>query len=186
MRIFKHPMTLVMLAIFVAMVAIASQWPEEARFMPNVLGIPAIGLCLLQVFLDLRAADNEPGEHRSMSAELQAAEARVSRMTGRTMHFEVAHDADLPEEEIVSEATAERREKAVWLAFAGLLAVVILFGFHIAVPLFLAGFLRFIAKLPWLQAISYAVIASLAMMGVFEYVLKTELHRGLLVEYFVA
>ena len=38
----KSPMTFVMLAIFVVMVGIATTYPEGARFMPFVVGIPAI------------------------------------------------------------------------------------------------------------------------------------------------
>lgn len=47
-------MTGVMLAIFVAMVGIALQYPPDARFMPLVVGVPAIALCLLQLGLDFR------------------------------------------------------------------------------------------------------------------------------------
>ena len=47
-------MTLVMLTIFAVMVFIASGYPANARFMPFVVGIPAIGLCLLQLLLDIR------------------------------------------------------------------------------------------------------------------------------------
>jgi hypothetical protein len=54
-------MTVVMLAIFVTMVGIAFQYPPDARFMPLVVGVPAIALCLLQLGLDLRdSARSEP------------------------------------------------------------------------------------------------------------------------------
>lgn len=49
-------MTLVMLSICVAMVGIAAQYPPDARFMPFIVGIPAIALCLLQLALDFRAS----------------------------------------------------------------------------------------------------------------------------------
>ncbi len=42
----KIAMNLVMLAIFVVMVGIALQYPPQARFMPLVIGLPAIALCL--------------------------------------------------------------------------------------------------------------------------------------------
>jgi len=54
--------TLVMLAILVAMVGMAARYPPDARFMPWVLGIPAIALCLLQLGRDLRAARRAAGE----------------------------------------------------------------------------------------------------------------------------
>jgi hypothetical protein len=62
----KNPMTFVMLAIFVVMVAIATTYPAGARFMPFVVGIPAIMLCLLQIVLDLRASKQAEGpkDHR--------------------------------------------------------------------------------------------------------------------------
>lgn len=57
-------MTGMMLAIFVAMVGIALQYPPDARFMPLVVGIPAIALCLLQLGLEFRdsAGSEAPSE----------------------------------------------------------------------------------------------------------------------------
>jgi hypothetical protein len=49
-------MSLVMLAIFVAMVAVAATYPEETRLLPLVIGIPGIVLCLVQVVIDGIAA----------------------------------------------------------------------------------------------------------------------------------
>ncbi|HKP24877.1 MAG TPA: hypothetical protein VJV39_13500, partial [Dongiaceae bacterium] len=54
----------VMLAIFSTMVGIATQYPEGARFMPFVVGIPGIALCLLQLGLDAaRAYDGHLSRH---------------------------------------------------------------------------------------------------------------------------
>src|SRR5262249_36175962 len=47
-------MTLVMLGIFLVLVGIATRYPAEARFMPFVVGIPPIILCLIQLVLDAR------------------------------------------------------------------------------------------------------------------------------------
>ena len=47
-------MTLVMLAIFLVLVGVASRYPAQARFMPYVVGIPPILLCLLQLIIDAR------------------------------------------------------------------------------------------------------------------------------------
>jgi len=54
MKLSSLAMTLVMLTIFTAFVFIASGYPANARFMPFVVGIPAIGLCILQLVLDAR------------------------------------------------------------------------------------------------------------------------------------
>ena len=48
----RTSMSLVMLAIFVVMVAVASTYPEETRLLPLVIGIPGVVLCLVQVVID--------------------------------------------------------------------------------------------------------------------------------------
>jgi hypothetical protein len=61
-------MSLVMLAIFAAMVAVASTYPEETRLLPLVIGIPGIVLCLVQVVIDGIAAKRmRPGTALSPS-----------------------------------------------------------------------------------------------------------------------
>ena len=55
----RSTMTLVMLVIFVTLVWIATGYPANSRFMPFVVGIPAIGLCLLQLVLDARGHRRE-------------------------------------------------------------------------------------------------------------------------------
>jgi hypothetical protein len=52
--------TVAMLAIFSTMVAVASTYPAGARFMPYVIGIPSIGLCLLQLAADIRRSRRAP------------------------------------------------------------------------------------------------------------------------------
>ncbi len=52
----RTSMSLVMLAIFAAMVAVATTYPEETRLLPLVIGIPGIVLCLVQVMIDAMAA----------------------------------------------------------------------------------------------------------------------------------
>ena len=81
MKSIPAPMTLVMLAIFTAMVGVATTYPPAARFMPFVVGIPAIALCLLQLALDLyRRRAPEAGE---TGERLKAAEDQVARIAGR-------------------------------------------------------------------------------------------------------
>jgi hypothetical protein len=173
-------MTWVMLVIFSILVAISFMWPAEARFMPNVVGIPAILLCLLQLVLDSRKSPGREHSEHSIAEEMREAEARVSRMTGRAMHFDVAHDMELPEEEVVSDDEAQKREKIVWAAFTAMLASIVVFGFPVTVPLFLTAFLFWIARFSLPRAALYAAIATAVMLLVFETVLQTELHRGIL------
>ena len=68
-------MSLVMLLIFSAMVAVATQYPAQARFMPLVVGIPGIVLCVVQVMLEVAARRRAPAA-ASVDADTDAAGAR--------------------------------------------------------------------------------------------------------------
>lgn len=135
-------MTLVMLAIFVAMVAIAWQYPPDARFMPWVVGIPAIALCLLQIGLDWRAA-----------ARSEASAIELSR------------------------------EAAMWGYFIGLVAGILVFGFLVTIPVFLALFIRRWGQASWRFALALAAAGSAALYLGFVKGLGVALHAGFLTEY---
>ncbi|MBM3608340.1 MAG: hypothetical protein FJX29_07780 [Alphaproteobacteria bacterium] len=176
----RSAMTLVMLAIFTVMVAIAWPWPDEARFMPLVVGVPGIGLCLLQLLLDWRnRGARQDGSEEDIKQVMREAEEKVSRMTGRQIRFDVAHEMTMPVEEVASASTAARREKLMLAAFLALVAGVIVLGFLVALPVFLVLFLRYIAGLRWGQSLLAAALATPVLFGVFEYVLKAQLYRGL-------
>lgn len=179
MKSLNLAMTALMLVIFVAMVGIAATYPADARFMPFVIGIPAIALCLLQLFIDLRrkpVVAQDGAEHN----ELAEAEARIRRMTGRDVTFDVARDATIPQEEFLPEAEARRREKILIAAFLGLIAGVMFIGFHVMTPVFIALFLRYLADYSWTRAVVSGAIGAGIIIGVFELVLRNELFRGLL------
>ncbi len=55
-------MAVVMLAIFVTMSLMALGFPEKARLMPLMIGIPGSALALVQVLLELRTAIDEAVE----------------------------------------------------------------------------------------------------------------------------
>ena len=74
-------MTLLMLAIFTSMVIVASRYPAGARFMPFVLGFPAIALCLLQLFLDAR--ERHAAKHAESKSEVEKA-ARITAHQPKT------------------------------------------------------------------------------------------------------
>jgi hypothetical protein len=141
-------MTVVMLSIFVAMVGLASQYPPDARFMPLIVGIPAIGLCLLQLGLDFRAA------------------------LGSKAPAPAAHD----------ERTV-RREVIMWAYFIGLVGGLLLFGFLLAIPVFVVVFLRHWARTSWRFALGMAAAASVILYVVFVQGLGVALHPGFVTEY---
>lgn len=177
----RNPMTFVMLAIFVAMVAVASSYPAGARFMPFVVGIPAILLCLLQIWLDIRAA-KEAARPKDRRCEMEIAEERMSQMTGRHMTFEAAHMA--PEITVSENPTgiAESREFVIWAYILALVAGILFFGYAVSIPVFILLFLRWEAKCTWTKAALYAGVGSSILLFVFTYVLKFQLHMGFITE----
>jgi len=176
----NSPMTLVMLAIFVTMVVIATGYPTGASFMPFVVGIPAILLCLLQLALDARTA-RQKEEPRDTRNEFEIAQERVARMTGRNVTFEAAHMA--PEIQVSENPTgvAQSRE-IIWVYILALVAGILFFGYFVTVPLFILLFLRWEAGCSWLKAGIYAGVGSAALLLTFTYVLKFQLHPGFLTD----
>ena len=180
-RYSNSAMTLVMLAVFVVMVAIASRYPAEARFMPFVIGIPAILLCFVQLFMDARErrhavadAQNSPQNSPQDSADARS----------RPMGAAIAQ-ATLPaaSEEQLSPQEKMRREFILWGYFLGFMAGILLFGFWGAIPVFLVAFLRFQAKASWTMSLALGLGVSIALFFVFERGLKVQLHRGFVVSY---
>lgn len=149
-----------MLAIFVGMVGIASQYPPQARFMPLVVGLPGIGLCLLQLVLDWRAQRARRGADAAAAA--QAAPA-------------VQHER----------AGAARRERVLWAWFIGLVASLILFGFWLTIPVFLATFLRYTAKESWRFALALSAGGTAVLALVFHQGLAVALHSGFVTDFLV-
>lgn len=184
MKSIPAPMTLAMLAIFTVMVGIASTYPPEARFMPFTVGIPAIALCLLQLALDLyrRRVPEADGARDA----LRQAEDQVARIAGRRVQFDIPSENALFTESTHDERERVRREMIVWSFFLALIAGVLLFGFRIAVPIFLIAFLRFQADASWRSALIYGGLGALAMYVLFEKVLRVSLHAGFLTDVFVA
>jgi len=176
-------MTVFMLLIFTGMVLIASRYPAGARFMPFVIGFPAIALCLLQLFLDARERrlQREGADADAGLSDIEKAERQVSRAVGRPIHFDVG-DLLLPQEIGMDPRVRIRREMISWAYFLGLIVGVILFGFHIAVPVFLLLFLRLRAETSWKVAIGGTALASFVLFFAFERVLHISLHPGFITD----
>lgn len=172
-------MTLVMLALFLVLVGIAMQYPAEARFMPFVVGIPPILLCLLQLVLDARER-RRAAETVDTRSDLQKVQDQVARIVGRPVEFEAAPSGAA---EQLSPEERVRRELILWGYFLGFIGGILLFGFWVAIPVFLVAFLRFQAKSSWATALLLGIGASIALFFIFERGLKVQLHRGFVTSY---
>lgn len=166
-------MTGVMLAIFTLMVVIASRYPAGARFMPFVIGFPAIALCLLQLFLDLRETRSE-------------ATARAAGVEGPALSPEAAMQMSMNAGGMAVETyTPEvvRKEIVVWGYVLALIGSILLFGFYITVPVFLVAFLRTFAKASWRMAILLPAAVSVFLYVMLSYIFRMTLHIGFVTEF---
>ena len=170
-------MTVVMLAIFTVMVAISSQYPAGARFMTFVVGFPAIALCLLQLVLDLR-------EWRKEAA--RAGVGETPGVPGSGMPVDPSLQMQMNENGLAVEAyspEAVRKEIIVWGYILALIGSILLFGFYIAVPIFLVVFLRFYARASWPMTILLPAAVSVFLYLMLGYVFRMTLHSGFVTEY---
>jgi hypothetical protein len=176
-------MTLLMLVVFTGMVLVASRYPAGARFMPFVIGFPAIALCLLQLFLDARERrrTREGAIADAGLSDIERAEQQVSRAAGRPIHFDVG-EMLLPTQPDLDPRVQLRREAIAWAYFLALVVGIVLFGFHVSVPIFLLLFLRYRAETSWLVAIAGTALGSLVLFFAFEYVLRISLHPGFITD----
>jgi len=159
----------------------ATQYPPQARFMPFVVGIPGLVMCLIQLVLEVRNARSGGKDEDDGKSEMKKAEEEVARITGRKMDFREAEGAAA----VVVEDSREgrgRREVIMWAAFLALIAGILLFGFWISVPLFILTFLRFYAERTWRFSLLLTVVATTIFYCAFVLGLKVVLHEGFVVE----
>lgn len=176
---FSTVLTVIMLAIFSTMVVVATNYPPGASFMPFVVGIPGIVLCLLQLLIDYLA------HHRN-------------RLTG---HFHSAPRAGLHhlDEFPTAEKTEEQEpaepefgpetvpaEARIWAYFLGFMVAVLLFGFVASVPVLVTLYLWRDAKVRFPFALLSGVICTTVMWAMFEELLQFQLHPGFLMPQILA
>jgi len=159
---FSTALTFIMFLIFTSMVAISFDYPAKARFMPLVVGLPGIVLCLIQLAVDL---------FRSSAADTSAS---VGQSIAAASAPESSQQEELPE---FGPHTA-RQEVVMWGYFVSFIAAIILFGFYISVPIMLLTFLRRQGEASWKFALALAIAATLALYLMFGRVLGIELHPG--------
>ena len=160
---FSTALTFIMLLIFVSMVTISFGYPAKARFMPLVVGLPGIVLCLIQLAVDLfrsPAVDTASSVGQSIAAA----------STPESSHQE----EELPE---FGPHTA-RQEMIVWGYFVSFITAIILFGFYISVPIMLLTFLRRQGGASWKFALALTIAGTLALYLMFGRLLGIELHPG--------
>ncbi|MBB4187691.1 hypothetical protein GGE07_004360 [Sinorhizobium terangae] len=162
---FSTWLTIVMLAFFIVMVGLSMEFPAKARFMPLIVGLPAIALCLVQLGIDLMPT--------SKSAFHGAPQAGLAQQAGL--------EPELPE---FGPHTVSQ-EILMWVYFVAFVAGILTFGFYVSVPVLLLTFLRREAEASWRFAFSLAAVATLVLYLMFGALLQIQLHPGFVTPWLV-
>ncbi len=147
--------TLVMLSVFIIGVYTAAEWQIQARLFPWVIGIPALIMCVLQLFGDF----------------FRRATAKEDDVRGA---MDLPVDRSVPTAEVVKRAI----NSFGWVL--GLFATIWLIGFVVAVPLFVLLYLTIQGReKPWL-AVAYSVAMLTLILGVFHTILNVPWPEGVI------
>lgn len=133
-------------------VGYSHDWPLKASLFPVMIGIPLIVLAIGQLVLELRAGGG-PSVHPAMDLQLHA---------------------DVPPE------LARRRALAVFGWMGGFIALVLVVGFSLAVPVFAFSYLKFQSSTGWRTSVIIAAAAWGFFHGLFERVLQLQFQTGLI------
>lgn len=179
--------TLVMFSIFAVMVYIATGYPPAARLLPLVIGIPGMALSLLQVVLDVRDFFRMRGKIDPRT-DFERYMDEMSDRTGGEIKMEVPEGTQLQtlvEDPTLLARSRNKREILLFAYFFLLIVLVLLFGFWIGYPIFLAIFLRFYARESWKLTASLTAGSWVAMYLVLAVVLQQLLFEGFVTQYVV-
>ncbi|WP_455274984.1 tripartite tricarboxylate transporter TctB family protein [Rhizobium herbae] len=155
---FSTWLTIVMLVFFCVMVGMAMEFPAKARFMPLIVGVPAIVLCLIQLAIDLF--------HTPKTVFHGAPRAGVSHAAGP--------EPELPE----FGPHTVRQELMMWTYLVSFVTGILLFGFYASVPVLLLTFLRLQAEASWRFSAALAAAATVVLYLMFGVLLHLKLHPG--------
>lgn len=169
---FSTWLTLIMLIIFTTMVLISLGYPAGARFMPLVVGIPGILMCLGQLVMDWFATHKTKAD-KYFHSEHRAGEHKLEEFPT------AVHEEHSPEEVEFGPETL-KDELKIWLYFLCFMAGVLVFGFLLSVPVLVALYLWREANVRLYGALISAAVCTGAMHFMFEWLLRFQMHPGFL------
>jgi hypothetical protein len=153
MRISAFSLFSFFLAIVAAYAVVsASAWPFKAALFPLVMGIPLLVLALVQLVFDLQGK-TDPAEAPAM---------------------DLAPSADVAPE------IARRRTLSIFAWMAAFVALVLLVGFPLAVPLFMFSYLMLQSAAGWWGSLALTAAAWGFFYGLFERLLHFPFGAGII------
>ena len=150
-----------LLGVAIFFIVEALGYNARARLVPLLVGVPTALLIAFQI-----AVDHVPGFERFAPAQVKP--GFVDRDGIATPGA-----AALPADEV------RRRELTALGWVLGLGVALTLFGFYIVLPLFLVGFLRFVAGIGWGRTLLSTAVAIGILYSAFVWFLRVDLYPGL-------
>lgn len=149
-------------ALFVSLIVVMSlvtsrEWSFATRLFPWAMGIPALILCAIQLYLEVRRS----------SRGAAAADDNSGVM-------------DLTVDREVPLALVVRRGGNMFAWIFGLFASILLIGFVITAPLFIWLYLTFQAREKWWVSVLWTVIIVVFLLGLFHFILRVPWPHGII------
>ena len=158
-----------MLGIILILILPCFRYSFSAKIVPLIVAIPALGLVTLQLVMDFVPAVakklQRPAGEKDSSGEDEMVEKRK----------------DARRQPLTAEISKKRnKETNIFVWVIGLMGSIYLFGYLIAVPLFLFLFLRIRASASWLLSIIVTAAMEIVVYTVFMTILRIPLYKGLI------
>ena len=126
------------------------QWPFRTALFPRVIAVPLLALSLLELLLCAVVAEPE--------------------REGHAVDFELTKD--------ITPALARIRTVAIFSWIFGFFFLILLFGFTLAVPLFVFLYLKVVGKEGWILTLLLTLLSWLTMEGLFNRLLHLPFPEG--------
>jgi hypothetical protein len=143
------------LIFFCVFVYLAQEWRLQARLYPWAIGIPMVVLAIAQVILDLKGVK--------------------AKQTGD------ATPVDFQFTKEIDPVTAKKRALIMFSWLVGFFALIVLFGFSLAIPLMMFFYLKFQGNESWTLSIALTVIAWFFFYGLFVKLLTLPFPEGIVI-----
>lgn len=143
---------LALAAVLVASYAIYASmyWPFRTALFPRIIGVPLLILALIEMLLSAFRTEKQP--------------------EGHAVDFELTTDVD--------PVIAQRRTYAIVAWTLGFLALILLIGFPLAVPLFVFLYLKVAGREGWVLTLFLTTLSWLFMRGLFDRLLHLPFSQG--------
>lgn len=125
-------------------------WPFRTALFPRVIGFPLLVLCVIEMFWCVAIVERE--------------------REGHAVDFEMTTDVD--------PLTARKRTLAIFFWTVAFLALIVGFGFPLAVPLFVFLYLKVAGKEGWGLTLLLTALSWIFMEGLFDRLLHLPFAEG--------